>query len=484
MDLKAFNEIEDKYNLLELELEGYNFWNYIRTELGWKIEQESTRVDPIGKIEKVGLKKKILKAIKKTRDIILRGSIHNKRKCDLLVLNHERRVCVNGVYQCIYTDDIVNQYDNVVVLEAPYNGEHYTPIMTKNIKYTDMVEIYSKWFCIFNSLMYPKKICKYKQNISDLLMQPLLELNERYHTNVKLDKIVNSVLYGFLMYKVEKRYYGSLINKFNPRIIVEVVGYSRKCMVVNEIALERNIPTIELQHGMIGEGHFAYNYPHGYKIKQFPQFIFVFGDYWKTKAKFPIAEDHIVSVGYPYMDKMVRQYKIENGYRDKIKILFLSTAPIGLELSEMALELNKRLDSDKYSIVYKLHPAEYATWKERYPQLYASNIEVIDNNVQNLYEFLATSDIQIGGMGTTAIFEGLYFSLTTFILGHGMAEEFKELCDQGKALEFNSVDDLYHMILNLENRDLSSKEKLNLWKKDGLRNMKREIDKILSRCKE
>lgn len=482
MNLKAFNEIEDKYSLPDLELEGYNFWNYIRKELGWKIQQEYTQVSPVQSMGKVEFKKKIIRAAKTIENIVLRGMVR-KRKCDLLVLNHERRVWVDDVYQCIYTDDIVNQYDDVVVLEAPYHGEHYTPIMTKNIKYTDMVEFYAKWFCVFNSLIHPNKFSKYKQLISNLLEQPIHELNEKYHTKVELEKIVNDIIYGFFMYKVEKKYYRYLISKFNPRIIIEVVGYSRKCMVVNEIALERDIPTIEFQHGMMGEEHFAYNYPRGYKIKQFPQFIFLFGDYWKTKSKFPIANDHIISVGYPYMDKMVSRYKIESCYRDKINILFLSTGPIGLELSDMAIELNNRLDSDKYSIVFKLHPAEYATWKERYPRLYASGIEVIDNNKQNLYQLFATSNIQISGLGSTTIFEGLYFSLTTFILGHGMMKEFKELCNQGLAYEFNSVYDLYNMILNLENRDLSSKAELNLWKKDGLRNMKNEIDEMLDKCK-
>lgn len=53
------------------------------------------------------------------KNIVSRGKIPNI-KCDLLVLNHPRRVFVNGVYECIYTDDIAEKLSNVVVLEETY----------------------------------------------------------------------------------------------------------------------------------------------------------------------------------------------------------------------------------------------------------------------------------------------------------------------------------------------------------------------------
>lgn len=50
-----------------------------------------------------------------------------------------------------------------------------------------------------------------------------------------------------------------------------------------------------------------------------------------------------------------------------------------------------------------------------YPDLEQSGIEVIDNYKTELYYLFAISTYQVGALSSTAIFEGLYFGLQTFI---------------------------------------------------------------------
>lgn len=483
MDLKDFNAIEKKYNLPELNLNGYYYWNYVRTLIEWKIEQQKFRISASSTEEKLEFSQRMKKKIEKTKNIFLHGRI-KKKKCNILVLNHERRVWNDDAYECIYTDEIVKKYDKVVVLEAPYNGEHYKPAKTKDMVYTDIVEFYSYVYCSACHLLQSKKFNGYKQKMSDSLRKPLFELNERYGTSIEIEEIENSLIYGYYMYQVEKVYYSRIIRKLRPKLILEVVSYSRKCMVVNEIAGKKGIPTIELQHGTIGEEHVDYNYPLGYTIHQFPEYLFLFGDYWKEKSSFPISRDRIFSVGYPYMDNMEQKYGSVRKDKTKKNILFLSTGPIGIELANLAVGLTNLLDLKKYHIIYKLHPVEYKTWKERYPMLMNADVEVIDNNKQNLYELFCKSDIQIGGFNSTTIFEGLYFGLKTFLLSYGMTKEFRELCDSGIAFEIMGIEDLYKKILEEENNSNGSSPNLSLWKKDGLNNMIKEINKLLATNKE
>lgn len=483
MDLKVFNEVEEKYDLPNLNLNGYFYWNYIRAELGWKIEQQKSKLDTIGTAESESFARKMTKKTERIKNILFHGRI-KKKECDILVLNHERRVLVDGAYECIYTDEIAKKYKNTIVLEAPYHGEHYKPVQTKYVIYTDIVEIYSYVFSAVCRLIWPKKFDEYKQKMCDSLKQPLAELNEKYGTSIKIAEIEGSLIYGYYMYRVEKAYYGSIIRKIKPKMIMEVVSYSRKCMVVNEIAAELGIPTIELQHGTMGAEHFGYNYPKGYNVKQFPEYLFLFGDYWKEKSRFPISPDKIRPVGYPYMDRMEQKYSSKYKGKTKKNILFLSSGPIGLELAKLAVGLTKMPDMEKYHIIFKLHPAEYVAWRERYPILINADVEVIDNNRQNLYEFYAKSDIQISGFNSTTIFEGLYFGLTTFLLSYGMAKEFRELCDSSIAYEIGDVEDLYRKIKENENFDRTNSVGLSLWEKDGLNNMIKEIDKILGIDKE
>lgn len=480
MDLKVFNEVEEKYDLPNLNLNGYFYWNYLRAELAWKIEQQKSKLDIIRTAESESLARKMAKKTERIKNILFCGRI-KKKECDILVLNHERRVWGDDAYECIYTDEVIKKYEKAVVLETPYQGRHYKPIVTKRIVYTDIVEIFSYILCSAFRLVQAKKFDEYKQKMLDSLRQPMSELNEKYGTNVKIEDVGNSLIYGYYMYKAEKAYYSFVIRKLKPKVIIEVVSYSRKCMVVNEIAAEKGIPTIELQHGTIGEEHIGYNYPRGYKIKQFPEYLFLFGDYWRSKSRFPISQENIGTVGYPYMDKMEKKYRKIREKKAKKNILFLSTGPIGLELSNLAVGLSRVLDLEKYHIIFKLHPKEYTLWKDSYPLLVNSDVEVIDNNRQNLYEFFAKSDIQISGFGSTTVFEGLYFGLTTFLITRGMTKEFQELCDVGIASEIVDIEDLYIKILESEKKSTNNLNDLKLWKKDGLNNMIKEINEIIEK---
>ena len=156
--------------------------------------------------------------------------------------------------------------------------------------------------------------------------------------------------------------------------------------------------------------------------------------------------------------------------------MFISQITIGEILSDIAIALNQLIDTKRYQIIYKLHPFEYEGWRERYPRLAASGIEVYDNNHVDLYELFAASTYQVGGFSSTAIFEGLYFDLKTYIMREGVFPEIKVLCEKGLAKLFDSAEELYQMILK-ESEDPGSG--MNFWKEKALENMKREIDRIM-----
>lgn len=65
-------------------------------------------------------------------------------------------------------------------------------------------------------------------------------------------------------------------------------------MIITELAKEKEIPVIELQHGSEGSEHPGYNYSKGERIKQFPDYYFAFPEFWKNQARFPIEQDYLV----------------------------------------------------------------------------------------------------------------------------------------------------------------------------------------------
>lgn len=478
MDITKFNEIEEKYHLLEENIEGYLFWIYERNNIAGTYDRIKNGLQVAHNIEKEGIIVRIYKKFISLKTIIKNGRIPHA-DCELLVLNHPRRVLVDDAYECIYTDELVSKHGKAVVLEKAYQGMHYQPIKTPNIMYIDWLDIKNYLYCVFRRNIYRKQYKQYRKYVLNVLRKPIEELNQYYEVNLQPEMFVNNIVYGIYMHCIEKKYFRKIIMRLNPKVIIEVVSYSRECMTVNEIAKDMKIPTIELQHGTIGQEHLAYNYPVGCSIAQFPNQIFLFSDFWKDKFQPPIKSTYKYSVGYPYLERMEKKYrKIRCEERDKRNILFLSSGPIGDRLQHIACQLSQLIDKNKMHIIYKLHPGEYSGWKERYPELNNSNdIEVIDNNQRNLYELFSISDIQISGFNSTTVFEGLYFSLETYILDYEVSKEICYLRDIGAVDFFKTVNELYEKITYSRKNIKSYKD--FLWKQNALNNINNAIAEII-----
>lgn len=479
MNLAPFNEIEEKYNLLDADIDGYHFWVYGREDVAWNYEKGCGNLNSAHAQKKESAWDLLKVRWQQLRNIVTNGRLPVK-ECDLLIMDHPRRVLVGDFFECIYTDDIAQNVANTVVLEESYQHIHYQPTKTKNLVYTDWVEWKSFWYCVVQKNLFPAGFTRVEKEILRKLQKPIEDLNQIYGTKLSPCQFIGAMVYGFYMYQVEKKYYSRIIRKLKPKAIVEVVSYNRRCMIVNEIGHELGIPTIELQHGTAGEEHSAYNYPPGHLIRQFPEYFFMFSEYWDRNTRFPIPKENRRAVGYPYLEKMAERYAdLRREKREKKNILFLSSGPIGNMLSEAALGLADRLNGDQYHIIFKLHPGEYAVWRERYPRLEDPRIEVIDNNRINLYELYSISDIQVSGYTSTTVFEGLYFDLQTYILDYRVSKEIAGLCQGGIAHYFKTAQDLARQIEARQNEELRSN--LELWKKEGLKNTLRELNEIMGR---
>jgi hypothetical protein len=80
-----------------------------------------------------------------------------------------------------------------------------------------------------------------------------------------------------------------------------------------------------------------------------------FGEFWNKNVRTPFPDDHVIPVGYPYLEKRLNAY---NDIERTRQLLSISQGTIGEELSRFALEVH---DDDRidYEVVYKLHPGEY-----------------------------------------------------------------------------------------------------------------------------
>jgi len=188
-----------------------------------------------------------------------------------------------------------------------------------------------------------------------------------------------------------------------------VVSYGNEVPI--EACKELSIPTVELQHGVISARHLGYAYGHEKARKRlFPDWLFLFGEFWREAAAFPIPPERVRAVGWAYLERRrLEQPRIER----KQQVLFLSQKTIGHALSRIAVEL-AGTPGVEHEVVYKLHPGERLSWRKDYPWLGEAKVRVVDGDEPHLYELLAESSAQVG-VYSTALYEGLVFGLDTFV---------------------------------------------------------------------
>ncbi len=470
MNIDAFLKTEKKYNLNKLEINGVNYWTYNRFHIwNYGICSEKLGLEEAHDKEKVSFSKALkffLSATFKSQKITSK---------DVLVLNHNRRVFNGSTYDCIYTDDIFKDSDRAVFLEAPYRFSHLKPATSKEIIYTDKIVVRSflrsKSFRTFHKKEYNEIVKKIEEQLTDAVT----DLKNEYGWSASVESVARRCAETVIRYDVEKKMYSDIIKKVNPKAIIEVVHYISSCMMVNEIAKELNIPTVELQHGTMYRDHAAYQYEEGEKIKQLPDKIFVFSDFWKNCVSLPIDDENLVVTGFPNFEKKLNLYGNAERKDERKTIIFISQGTIGKYLSSFAAELSKALDSKEYRMIYKLHPAEYSTWREEMPGLIDSEIEVIDRRDIDLYSLFAQSDIQIGAY-STAIFEGMGFGLKTFIYKTGHYDIMLPLIEQGYAELVTNVDEC---IEKINDTQLKKVDASLFWKRNALENIREEIDSIV-----
>lgn len=468
--------VEKKYRLLEDDIDGFAYWIFHREAFMEKLLQNKNHYSALHQGKYISAWKKL----KLRCGMIINAVFHNSVSlvnAELMVFNHERRVWNGETNECIYTDEIIKSFSSAVVFERPYLQKHLRPVGTDNLVYTDRIEILATLSLLFHKTIMRKRYEQIQMQIRAKIKPVCDEVAQFMQVDYDFEEIVNMMSDGYFLYQSKKKLFDAEIRKYNPKVILEVVGDNVDCMVVNELASRKNIPTIELQHGVTGREHIAYNYPKGAVIRQFPQYFFTFSSYWCTEACYPIPPERCKAVGFPYLERNAEKFCGIRKDEKKI-ILFISQKPIGRELSAVAVELNQKIDSDVYRIIYKLHPGEYDGWQEDYPELARSGIQVIDNFATELYYLFSVSSYQVGGYGSTAIFEGLYFGLKTFIYKEHAFSFFRSLCEQGFADAFDSTEELYLLIQKSLDAD---GENVIFWKKNALNNMRDEIEVVMRR---
>lgn len=425
---KQFLGMEAELNLLDRTVDGdLYFWERIRKKVYDEINKEKGKRGQAhsARTSKTDDIKKGVRLLKNAfqKNPFLAG------EADYLFYGHSRRKKLeDGLWWDIYCDPIVDTLkdDEYLLIESPYLASHCTPAKTENIRHLDMITYADGVREKLN--LYSGLTSEDKELLEDIEN----EIQSRFGVAIDLISLVERKA---LNRNTSVPLYKRLLKRVDPDIAVLVVSYGKETFI--EACNELQIPTVELQHGVIHTNHLGYHYPGDRTKRYFPDYLLTFGEYWNDCVDYPIEDERVIAVGYPYLEQRRKKYEDVNS---SDQILFISQGTIGEQLSKFAMEVNEHPDID-HDIVYKLHPGEYDRWRDEYPWLVDADFEVIDSSEPPLYELFAKSSAQIG-VGSTAVFEGLCFDLETFVYDCPGSSVLASLVDEDAAELVSSADEL------------------------------------------
>jgi len=397
---------------------------------------------------------------------------------DVLVFNLSRRVKQGKYYNCIYTDEWLKRFDkSYYVFEGKYeNMIHFKPVQTKNLRYYDIgeyIRLFKKNYTYAESKKEIERVSKIVIQILEEEFGIKLPVRERKN----IESIIRNAIVGREMLR---DYFGHLLKKIQPKVIIYVVGYSLNQMIIAELAKEMGIPTIELQHGHIGRGSLPYNFMADVKVTAFPDYLFVNGEHELETARLPIPKENVYVVGSTELEKQ-RLYYAEKlkGKRKRRKVItfICSGEP---EIADGAIELSRKLDKTKYKIYLKLHPSEYTNWKKKYPKLIDSDVNVVDGSKHDVYYYMAVSDWLIG-ITSTVLFEATRFNCNILVLRKVYYFNSESLVSTGNAVYIDTMDEAVEYISsNMPPR----KESEYFYCGNSCQRIHEAIDDVLRRRKE
>lgn len=454
-------EREAKYHLCEKEINEFQYWQYERFYVDKCMRQIDTANLDNNKVD-------VWKLLK----YYLRNSDHFKKTepIDICFISHPRRQFKDGYYECIYTDALAKKFPDSITFENFFARDHLEPILSTNVLYMDRpiieAEIYERVMGFF----------KRKKSISETIYKELTVALKGLITEEQVAEVARRGAGDYYRYQYLRTKFKKILEKMKPKAVVEVVSYGPKCMIINELCKDMGIPTIELQHGWIGKEHIAYNYAPGSVVKQFPDKIYLFGEYYKTSADFPISQRNLIATGFPHYEREVQKYNNCKCRDLRCTVLFLSQGKYAPSLPQLAVDLRRMTKEEKVRIIYKLHPVEYSTWKQTTPQLMEKGIEVVDLKGMPLYECFANSDVQVGAY-STAIYEGLGFGLCTLLSMQDTGDYLQDLIEDGIAERIESAADI---VKKIQHHEPIAYDIHYFWKGNALHNLEQELRMQLS----
>jgi len=482
---EKFLEFEEAEHLHLLRWRNLKIWDYIRYHMFYEIAQYSNH--PETDIKKRSATDRLIEFAKSfinyLADII---KCSGKRYSTIFFNTTERTMLIDGKMVNPYNYPVIKSLVSIAregdgILLIDETGSDVKPQnYPSDILRPRWADILGKTTITLKEFLSPdKQIAEMAEDIAQKVEK---------HFRLKID--VYKIIRKYFMYSIaRKKRYLKLFKKFGTRTIIFADNGNMKGII--EAAKELGIISIDTQHSLLSDLNILYRYkpsvPQEDRICS--DYFFSFGDYWhRYMANYGTK---LIPVGFPYFDieykRALESPKTACNKNNNRNIIIISG---GCYLRDVLIDITlglSRILPPEYHIYYKLRVEEYARWRDFYPPEFSriKNMTIIDNNDISLYEYFAISSYQVGS-NSGAIYEGLAFNLTTFIIKYGFYEEMKPLYEEGEnkvAYLVETAEEISEIILRDKPADITSSTQIRdkFFKKNSISNFLEALNSITSR---
>lgn len=464
---KAFLAFEQSNSFLfDIRVKGHLLWDYIRYAVFYQVVYARMESNPLPPSPR---NQNRWGELIRNLWYLLCWSLQKKKFCEIFFINYDRNRWFDGKFVNIHTYAIVDK------LHKKYRMLFVDPTSL-------VVPVEKNYACgVLRSWPF-EMIDRLKAHVTFYSAEELTaicnianKLEAAFH--LKIDVLGLIKTYFSYQRQCYKRYL-QLFKIYQPRLVMYIDTAGMKGVI--EAAHTLGIPTVDLQHSLISHVNILYNYPKIVATKKPPtisDYILTFGEFWHSEYRLPVKK---MAVGFPLFEIQENTpWKGKQNFNKKEKNILIISDMFFSKSSfiDTTITLSKQLPD--YIIYYKLRPEDYQEWKLRYPKEFIEreNVRVIDSDQTPLYEYFKHCSFQVG-INSTAIYEGLTYGLTTFILKRGWYEEMKRLYEQNYVFLVSEPKEIAEKIIHRElpKNQFNMKEVL---KPDSLQNMQYALEKIL-----
>ena len=337
-----------------------------------------------------------------------------------------------------------------------------------------------------NNCNYQIGIPQFRFAISYILTR-IIKIRNDKKEKAFLDKIEKELLYKYgqvlsgreiesliqkriLRYKIYEKYFERLFKKAHVKMISFECYYDNTILPAIEAARKLGVKTIELQHGVVNN-HEEYWFEDQSGINNYtPDYFLTFGDVHNTWIK-PLPTTKIVTIGYPWQQKMIEREK-NTTTDEKMIVIYPDASELFENTVSNAIDLLTTLG---YKVFVKLHPNQSKEYRKYYPILSKNiNAKFIVSQKKGIYYWLKRGKYHIMA-STTVGLEAMVFDHTrVFISAMVPHDQTQCLVDWGVASQFFSSEDLVKKIISDNgNNDMAKRDTIRkmLWKSDAKNNM-------------